>query len=87
MGQAVELRLDRYLQACQEATAHLLPMKELAPIFETTVDYLGQLARAGKFAAQKRGLYWYARVEDIAHYFHEAQVQPRGCLWEKRPKE
>jgi Fic family protein len=87
VGQAVELSLDRYLQACQEATAHLLSMKELAPIFETTVDYLGQLARAGKFAAQKRGLYWYARVEDVARYFHEAQAQPRGRPREKRRQE
>jgi Fic family protein len=87
VGQAVELSLDRYLQACQEATAHLLSMKELAPIFETTVDYLGQLARAGKFAAQKRGLYWYARVEDVARYFHEAQAQPRGRPRQKRRQE
>jgi hypothetical protein len=87
VGQAVELSLDRYLQAYQEATAHLLSMKELAPIFETTVDYLGQLARAGKFAAQKRGLYWYARVEDVARYFHEAQAQPRGRPREKRRQE
>lgn len=78
VAQAVELSLDRYLQACQEGTAHLLSMKELAPIFETTVDYLGQLARTGKFAAQKRDLYWYASVEDVARYFHEAQAQPRG---------
>ncbi|HEU5373953.1 MAG TPA: Fic family protein [Ktedonobacteraceae bacterium] len=77
-GQAVELSLDRYLQACQEATTHQLSLKELAPIFETTTDYLGQLARSGKFAAQKRGLHWYASVEDVARYFHEAQTQPRG---------
>jgi len=53
-------------------------MKELACIFGTSVDYLGQLARAGKFEAQKRGLYWYAPVEAAAHYFHEANEQPRG---------
>jgi Fic family protein len=78
VGHAVELSLDRYLEACTTATAHLLPMKELAPIFETTVDYLGQLARTGKFAAQKRGSYWYASVEAVAQYFHEVQEQPRG---------
>lgn len=87
VGQAVELSLDRYLQTCQEATVHLLSMKELASIFETTVDYLGQLARTGKFAAQKRGLYWYASVEDVARYFHEAQAQPRGRPRKKRLKE
>lgn len=78
IGQAVELSLDRYLEACTEATSHLLPMKELASIFNTTVDYLGQLARTGKFEAKKRGLYWYATVEAVAKYFHEAQEQPRG---------
>jgi Fic family protein len=78
VGQAVELSLDRYLAACTDATSHLLPMKELAPIFNTSVDYLGQLARTGKVAAQKRGIYWYASVEDVARYFHEAQEQPRG---------
>ena len=62
----------------------MLSMKELAPLFETTVDYFGQLARAGKFAAQKRGIDWYARVEDVGRYFHEAQ--PRGRPREKRPK-
>ncbi|HEY6410857.1 MAG TPA: Fic family protein, partial [Ktedonobacteraceae bacterium] len=78
IGQAVELSLDRYLDACTTATALLLPMKELAPIFETTVDYLGQLARTGKFEAKKRGNHWYASVEAVAQYFHEAKEQPRG---------
>ncbi|HEV2660922.1 MAG TPA: Fic family protein [Ktedonobacteraceae bacterium] len=78
IGQAVELSLDRYLQAYTDATTHLLPMKELAAIFETSVDYLGQLARTGKFDAKKRGSYWYASVETVAQYFHEANEQPRG---------
>ncbi|GAC1406389.1 MAG: Fic family protein [Ktedonobacteraceae bacterium] len=78
IGQAVELSLNRYLQACTEVTSHLLSMKELAPIFNTTVDYLGQLARTGKFPAKKRGTRWYASVEDVAQYFHEAKEQPRG---------
>ncbi len=78
IGQAVELSLDRYLQSCTDATAHLLSMKELAAVFETSVDYLGQLARTGKFDAKKRGSYWYASVEAVAQYFHEADEQPRG---------
>jgi Fic family protein len=56
IGQAVELSLDRYVHVGQEATAHLFPIQELVPIFETTVDYPGQLARTGKFAAQNQGL-------------------------------
>ena len=44
-------------------------MKELAPLFNTSVDYLGQLARTGKFAAKKRGQYWYASQEAVEQYF------------------
>ena len=78
IGLAVEQSLDLYLEACLESTAHFLPLKELAPLFNTTVDYLGQLARAGKFEAKKRGQYWYASKEAIQQYFQEATDQPRG---------
>ena len=78
IGLAVEQALDLYSEACIESTAHLLPLKELAPLFNTTVDYLGQLARAGKFEAKKRGQYWYASKEAIQQYFQEANEQPRG---------
>jgi len=78
IGLAVEQTLDLYLEACVESSAHLLPLKELAPLFNTTVDYLGQLARAGKFAARKRGQYWYASKEAVQQYFQEANDQPRG---------
>src|SRR5450432_4731938 len=78
IGLAVENALDLYLEACIESTTHLLPLKELAPLFNTTVDYLGQLARAGKFAAKKRGQYWYASKDAIQQYFQEATDQPRG---------
>jgi hypothetical protein len=53
-------------------------MNELAPLFNTTVDYLGQLARAGKFEAKKRGQHWYASKEAVEHYFQEANAQARG---------
>jgi Fic family protein len=78
IGLAVERALDLYLEACVESTTHLLSMKELAPLFNTSVDYLGQLARTGKFAAKKRGQYWYASKEAVAHYFQEASEQLRG---------
>ena len=74
----MEQALDLYLEACVESTAHLLPMQELAPLFHTTVDYLGQLARAGKFEARKQGPYWYASKEAVQQYFQEADAQPRG---------
>jgi Fic family protein len=78
VGLAVEQTLDLYLEACVESTAHLLSLKELAALFNTTVDYLGQLARQGKFEAKKRAQYWYASQEAVQHYFQEANDQPRG---------
>lgn len=78
VGLAVEQALDLYLEACVESTAYLLPMKELAPLFNTSVDYLGQLARLGKFAAKKRGQFWYATREAVEQYFQEATEQTRG---------
>jgi Fic family protein len=78
VGLAVERALDLYLEACVESNAHLLSMKELALLFHTTVDYLGQLARQGKFEAKKRGQYWYASKEAVEQYFQEANEQPRG---------
>jgi len=85
VGLAVEQALDLYLEACVESTAHLLPLKELAPQFNTTVDYLGQLARAGKFEAKKRGQYWYASKEVVQQYFQEAGAEPRGRPRKKKP--
>ena len=78
IGLAVERALDLYLEACVESTTHLLSMKELAPLFDTSVDYLGQLARSGKFAAKKHGQYWYASKEAVQHYFQEVSEQARG---------
>jgi hypothetical protein len=78
VGLALEQSLDLYLEASVESTAHLLPLNELTSLFGTTVDYLGQLARSGKFEAKKRGQYWYASKEAVQQYFQEANVQPRG---------
>src|SRR5713226_9878758 len=78
IGLAVEHSLDLYLEACVESTAHLLPLHELAPLFSTTVDYLGQLARTGQFEAKKRRQHWYASKEAVGQYFREASAQPRG---------
>lgn len=85
VGLAVEQGLDLYLEACVGSSAHLLPMKELAPLFNTTVDYLGQLARLGKFEAKKRGQYWYASKEAVQQYFWEAGGESRGRPDKKKP--
>ncbi len=78
VGLAVERALDLYLEACVESTTHLFPLNQLAPVFNTSVDYLGQLARTGKFEAKKRGQHWYASKDAIHRYFQEAKEQPRG---------
>jgi Fic family protein len=78
VGLAVEQSLDLYLEACVESTTYLLPLHELAPVFDTTADYLGQLARSGKLEAKKRGQHWYASKEAVQQYFREANAQPRG---------
>lgn len=76
VGLAVEQSLDLYLEACVESTAHLLSMRELAPLFNTSVDYLGHLARAGKFEAKKRGQFWYASKEAVQQYFQDINAHP-----------
>jgi Fic family protein len=78
IGLAVEEAFDLYLEACIESTAHFLPLNELAPLFNTSVDYLGQLARNGKIEAKKRGQHWYATKEAVEQYFQSADAQPRG---------
>lgn len=71
-------RVDLYLGACVESTAHLLLLQELAREFSVSVDYLGQLARKGKIQAIKRRQYWYASREAVQRYLAEADTQPRG---------
>jgi cell filamentation protein, protein adenylyltransferase len=78
IGLAVEHSLDLYLEACEEGTAHLSPLKELAELFGLDNNYLGQLARLGKIEATKRGAFWYTSREAIQHYLREANEQPRG---------
>jgi Fic family protein len=78
IGLAVEQSLDLYLEACVESTAHLLSMRELAALFSTSVDYLGHLARTGKFEAKKRGQFWYASKEAVQQYFQETDTRGRG---------
>ncbi len=74
----MEKSLDLYLEACVESIAHLVPLQDLAREFSMSIDYLGQLARKGKFEATKHGQYWYSTKEAIQQYITEVQGQPRG---------
>ena len=78
VGIAVEHSLDLYLEACEESTTHLVPLKELAELYGLDNNYLGQLARLGKIEATKRGTFWYASPEAIQQYLREVQEQPKG---------
>ena len=78
IGLAIEHSLDLYIEACEASTMHLIPLKELAQLFDLDNNYLGQLARSGKIEATKRGTFWYASREAIQAYLREVQEQPRG---------
>lgn len=78
VGLAVEEALDLYLDACVEASKHLLPLRDLAPLFDTTTEYLSLLARTGKIDARKHGQSWHSTQDAIAQYFQAAREQPRG---------
>jgi Fic family protein len=84
IGLAVEHSLDLYLEACQASATHLVPLKELAGIFELDNNYLGQLARLGKIEATKRGSFWYASREAIQKYLQEVKEQPKGRRTRKK---
>ena len=78
IGQAVEEALDLYLDACVEANRHLRPLRDLAPLFDTTIEYLSLLARTGKIDAKKHGQIWHSTSEAVAQYFQEAKAETRG---------
>ncbi len=78
VGNAVEYSLDLYLEACQEGTMDLVPLKELSKVYDLDSNYLGQLARQGKLEATKRGALWYSKREMVERYLHEAAQEKRG---------
>lgn len=81
----MEEALDLYLDACVEASKPLRPLRDLAPLIDTTVEYLSLLARTGKIDAKKQGQIWHSTQEAIAQYFQEALEQPRGRSLSSHP--
>jgi Fic family protein len=79
IGQAVEMGLDFYLDACAAVPdEHYQPLADLALAHGYDINYLGLLARQGKLEARKWNRRWYATPAALARYEEEAQQEPRG---------
>jgi hypothetical protein len=79
IGQAVEMGLDFYLDACAAVpTEQYQLLTDLALSSGYDVNYLGLLARSGKLEARKWNRRWYATPAALARYEQEAQAEPRG---------
>jgi Fic family protein len=79
IGQAVEVGLDFYLDACAAVpNEQYQPLSDLALSSGYDVNYLGLLARSGKLEARKWNRRWYATAAALARYEQEVQAEPRG---------
>ena len=48
----------------------VLPLRELAKVYDYSQDYLRNLINRGQLKAQKKGKLWYVRVYDLAKYIN-----------------
>ena len=48
----------------------VLPLRELARVYDYSPDYLRNLVNRGQLKAQKKGKLWYVRVHDLAEYIN-----------------
>ena len=79
IGQAVEMGLDFYLEACAAVPdEQYQPLAELALQHGYDGNYLGLLARSGKLEARKWNRRWYTTPAALARYEQEVQAEPRG---------
>ena len=81
VGQAVEVGLDFYLDACNaRPDEHYQQLSILARNTGHDPNYLGLLARQGKLEAVKRGGRWYSTQTAIQTYLDQAQegLKQRG---------
>jgi Fic family protein len=88
IGQAVEMGLDFYLEACAAVPdEHYQLLTDLALTHGYDINYLGLLARQGKLEARKWNRRWYATPAALALYEKQAQQEPRGRPPQRRRKE
>jgi Fic family protein len=50
----------------------LVPLRDLARVYDYSQDYLRNLINRGQLKAQKKGKLWYVRVRDLARYVEKA---------------
>ncbi|MGE0268573.1 MAG: Fic family protein [Candidatus Omnitrophota bacterium] len=61
------LKEGRLTNLSQEA---VLPLRELARVYDYSQDYLRNLINRGQLKAHKKGKLWYVRVHDLADYIN-----------------
>ena len=79
IGQAVEVGLDFYLDACVAVPDEQYQLlSELALQHGYDGNYLGLLARQGKLEARKWNRRWYSTPAALMRYEQETRAEPRG---------
>lgn len=79
IGQAVEMGLDFYLDACTAVPEEQYQLlADLALTHGYDMNYLGLLARQGKLEARKWNRRWYSTLAALARYENQVQQEPRG---------
>ena len=61
------LKEGRSVNLNQEA---VLPLRDLARVYDYSQDYLRNLINRGSLKARKKGKLWYVRVHDLTHYIN-----------------
>ena len=52
----------------------ILPLRDLARIYDYSQDYLRNLINRGQVKAHKKGKLWYVRIHDLAAYINKASL-------------
>ena len=69
LDEAVErLKGGKLTNLSQEA---ILPLRDLARVYDYSQDYLRNLINRGQLKGQKKGKLWYVRVHDLAEYINK----------------
>ena len=53
----------------------VLPLRELARVYDYSQDYLCNLINRGQLKAHKKGKLWYVRVHDLAQYIYSVSEE------------
>jgi len=53
----------------------MLPLRDLARVYDYSQDYLRNLINRGQLKAHKKGKLWYVRVQDLSEYINSVSGQ------------